>query len=42
LYAKDQAKFNKYAAALTRREETLASKEEQWLELEVMREELEL
>ena len=39
LYASDPARFNKYAEALAEREKALAEKEEQWLELEILREE---
>ena len=39
LYARDPARFNKYAEALAEREKALAEKEEQWLQLEILREE---
>ena len=39
LYAREPARFNKYAEALAEREKALAEKEEQWLELEILREE---
>ena len=41
LYASDPAKFEKFANALAERETSLAAKEQQWLELEMLREELE-
>lgn len=39
LYVRDQARFDKYAEALAAREKALAEKEQQWLELEILREE---
>jgi len=41
LYAREPAKFEKFAKALSERETSLAAREQQWLELEMLREELE-
>ncbi|MCB1384425.1 MAG: ABC-F family ATP-binding cassette domain-containing protein [Nitratireductor sp.] len=41
LYAKDPARFARYAEALEARETALSDKESEWLELEMLREELE-
>ena len=41
LYAREPKKFEKFATALSEREKTLAKHEEEWLELEMLREELE-
>lgn len=41
LYAKEPKKFQKYADALEEREVSLAKKEEKWLKLEMIKEELE-
>ncbi|MFZ1813591.1 MAG: ABC-F family ATP-binding cassette domain-containing protein [Rhizobiaceae bacterium] len=40
LYARDADKFNSWASALSEREASLAALEEQWLELEMLREAL--
>ena len=40
LYAKDPAKFAKASAALSQRQDALVAAEEEWLELEAMRETL--
>jgi len=41
LYARDPGRFERFTAALAEREAALAAAEEQWLELELRREELE-
>ena len=41
LYARDRARFDRFAAALAEREAELARAEEEWLELEMLREEIE-
>ncbi|MBE9605811.1 ATP-binding cassette domain-containing protein [Acetobacteraceae bacterium H6797] len=41
LYARDKGAFDRYSAGLAQREEALAKAEEEWLELEMLREELE-
>ncbi|MGM0584897.1 MAG: ABC-F family ATP-binding cassette domain-containing protein [Pseudomonadota bacterium] len=41
LYSRDPAKFEKATAALTARQEALSKAEEEWLELETLREEIE-
>ncbi len=41
LYAKDRARFEKLSLSLAEKEEALAKAEEQWLELEMLRESLE-
>jgi ATP-binding cassette subfamily F protein uup len=41
LYARDRKAFNDTSAALTAAQAELASAEERWLELEVLREEIE-
>lgn len=41
LYAKDRAAFDKASAALTKAQDELQQSEERWLELEILREELE-
>ena len=41
LFARDGERFNKLAAQVTADKETLAQKEDQWLELEALREEIE-
>ncbi len=41
LYEREPKKFETYATALAERENSLATKEEEWLELEILREELE-
>jgi ATP-binding cassette subfamily F protein uup len=40
LYSKEPAKFEKFAAALDERENKLRALEDQWLELEILREEM--
>ena len=40
LYARDPKRFNDATALLTRTEAELAAAEEQWLELEILREEI--
>ena len=40
LYAKDSKKFDAWVKALAEREKSLSEKEEQWLELEILREEM--
>jgi ABC transport system ATP-binding/permease protein len=41
LYARDKARFERFTAALTEKEAALAAAEEEWLELELLREEIE-
>jgi ATP-binding cassette subfamily F protein uup len=41
LYARDRARFERFTAALTEKEAALAVAEEEWLELEMLREEIE-
>jgi ATP-binding cassette subfamily F protein uup len=41
LYAKDRKKFDAASAAIARAQEELAAAEDRWLELEVLREEIE-
>ncbi|MBK1659287.1 ABC-F family ATP-binding cassette domain-containing protein [Paracraurococcus ruber] len=41
LYARDRARFERFTAALTEKEAALAAAEEEWLELEMLREEIE-
>jgi ATP-binding cassette subfamily F protein uup len=41
LYARDRARFERFSAALTEKEAALAAAEEEWLELEMLREEIE-
>ncbi len=41
LYTRDRARFDRFTAALTEKQETLAKAEEEWLELELLREEIE-
>ena len=41
LYARDRARFDRFNAALTAKEAELAAAEEEWLELELLREEME-
>ena len=41
LFARDGERFNKLAAQVTKDKDSLAAKEDQWLELEAMREEIE-
>jgi ATP-binding cassette subfamily F protein uup len=41
LYARDRARFDRFTAALTAKEAELAAAEEEWLELELLREEIE-
>lgn len=40
LFSKEPAKFQKYVAALEERQTSLTAKEEEWLELEMLREEM--
>ncbi|MGB7287027.1 MAG: ABC transporter ATP-binding protein, partial [Salaquimonas sp.] len=40
LYSKEPAKFQKFAKALEERETLLGAKEEEWLELEMLKEEM--
>lgn len=41
LYQKDQSKFDKYSSMLVKAQNKLQASEEEWLELEILREELE-
>ncbi|GGC29813.1 ATP-binding protein [Siccirubricoccus deserti] len=41
LYTRDRARFERFTAALTEKEAALAAAEEEWLELEMLREEIE-
>jgi ATP-binding cassette subfamily F protein uup len=41
LYARDRARFERFSAALTEKEAALVAAEEEWLELEMLREEIE-
>ncbi|MCO6419006.1 ABC-F family ATP-binding cassette domain-containing protein [Siccirubricoccus sp. KC 17139] len=41
LYSRDKARFDRFTAALTEKETALAKAEEEWLELEMLREEIE-
>jgi ATP-binding cassette subfamily F protein uup len=41
LYSRDRARFERFTAALTEKEAALAAAEEEWLELEMLREEIE-
>jgi ABC transport system ATP-binding/permease protein len=41
LYSRDRARFDRFNAALTAKEAELATAEEEWLELELLREEIE-
>ena len=41
LYAKDRKKFDRASAALTKAQQELQEAEDKWLELEVLREEIE-
>ncbi len=38
LYARDRGRFDRFSAALAKREAALAAAEEEWLELEILRE----
>lgn len=40
LYARDRARFDRFTAALAEKQAALAAAEEEWLELEVLREEI--
>ena len=41
LYSRDKARFDRFSAALTEKQAALAAAEEEWLELELLREEME-
>ena len=41
LYARDRARFNRFTAALAARQAELDAAEEEWLALELLREEIE-
>jgi len=41
LYSRDRARFDRFTAALTAKQAELAAAEEEWLELELLREEIE-
>ncbi|HEY0418005.1 MAG TPA: ABC transporter ATP-binding protein, partial [Acetobacteraceae bacterium] len=41
LYSRDRARFDRFSAALAEKETALAAAEEEWLELELLREEME-
>ena len=41
LYSRDRARFDRFSAALAAKEAELAAAEEEWLELELLREEIE-
>ena len=40
LYSRDRGRFDRFTAALTEKEAALAAAEEEWLELEMLREEI--
>ena len=40
LYTRDRARFDRFSAALTEKQAALATAEEEWLELEMLREEM--
>ena len=40
LYSRDRARFDRFSAALAEKQAALAAAEEEWLELELLREEM--